>query len=134
MIKDYWIPEFISIICVELFPCRFLSELIWDQFFQLFLLMLYVQYNIAGFIHGCAAASAQHCHNEWNNSSHTPNCVVGVRLTFFLSPHFSSPFALMLQVPGNLFISAQCWEMHLSNGVPGPLSTARNINYDGECP
>lgn len=124
MTKDDWVPEFVPVICVELFPCKFLLELVWDQFFQLFLLMLYIQYNIAGLIHGFAAASAQHCHNEWNSSPHTPNCVMSVRLTFFLSPPFSSPYALVLQVPGNLFISVQCWTMHLSSGVPGPLSTA----------
>lgn len=114
--------------CVELFPCRFLSELIWDQFSRLFLLMLYIQHNIAGLIHGfAAAASAQCCQNEWNNSPHTPNCVMGIRLTFVLSSHFSSPCELALQIPGNLFISVQCWTMYLSSGVPGPLSKAGTI-------
>lgn len=90
--------------------------------------MLYIQHNIAGLIHGfTAAASAQCCHNEWNNSPHTPNCVTGVRLTFVLSSCFSSPCALALQIPGNLFISVQCWTMHLSSGVPGPLSKAGTI-------
>lgn len=123
MTKNKWVPEFIPMICVELFPCRFLSGLIWAQFFQLFLVMLYIQYNPADLIHDFAV-SAQHCHNVWNNSPHTPNCVMGVRLTCFLSPHFSSPCALVLQVPGNLFISVQDWTIHLSSGVPGPLSTA----------
>lgn len=122
MTKDNRIREFILIICVERFPCRFLSELVWVQFFQLFLLM---QYNTAGLIHGFAAAtSAQHCHNVWNNSPHIPNCVMGVRITYSLSPDFSSLCALVLQVLVNLLISVQCWTMHLSSGVPGPLSTA----------
>lgn len=60
----------------------------------------------------------------WNNSPHTPNCVMSARLMYFLSPHFSFPCALVLQVPGSLFISVQCWTMLFSSGVPGPLSTA----------
>lgn len=60
----------------------------------------------------------------WNNSPHTPNCVMSARLMYFLSSHFSFPCALVLQVPGSLFISVQCWTMLFSSGVPGPLSTA----------